>query len=76
MGSLTDEVTMPKIKIIEKFIIHKGRRVPFRVFQEPQNDYYQIYISSIGLGLFTKAEIEQALDREDKLVEKYRLHRD
>ena len=67
---------MSKIKVIEKSIVHNGRRVPFRVFQESQGDYYQVYISSIGLGLFTKNEIEQALEREDKLVEKYRLHRD
>lgn len=64
------------LKSIEKYLVRNGRKVLFRVFQEPQGDYYQIYISSLGMGLFTKAEIENALARSDKLVAKYNLHRD
>lgn len=61
------------LKTTSKYIIRNGRPVSFRVFQEPQADLYQVYISSLGMGLFTKNEIDVALTRGVKLRRKYGL---
>lgn len=61
------------LKTTSKYIIRNGRPVSFRVFQEPQADLYQVHISSLGMGLFTKNEIDVALTRGVKLRRKYGL---
>lgn len=62
-----------KIKTTRKDIIRDGRRITFLVVQEPQADLYQVHISSLGMGLFTKNEIDIALTRAVKIRRKYRL---
>ena len=64
---------LKKIKTTTKSIVMNGRLVQFLVVQEPQADLYQVQISSLGMGLFTKTEIDVALTRALKIRRKYRL---
>ena len=64
---------MAKLKTTSKYIIRNNRPVSFIVVQEPQADLYQVHISSLGMGLFTKKEIDIALTRAVKIRRKYGL---
>lgn len=74
-GIIMDREKNPRIGQIK--IVKKGIVMTLSTIRESkQQEYVSLEIPVLGRGLFTKKEIESALNRSDKIRTKFNLTRD